>query len=120
MPARINVYCRCADFRLDLQAMLNEIKVADLMTLAEDLNLPEGEEAAVEAIWPHLRVVRIGSMVEVHWKPDGRPIQIEVAHGDKVAAFIDELIQEELPPSDEPGAHRVRVHLRQTRSIVYM
>src|SRR5262245_53593138 len=54
MPARINVYCRCADMRPDPQALLDEIKAADLMTLAEDLNLPEGEEAAVEAIWPHL------------------------------------------------------------------
>jgi len=120
MPARINVYCRCADMRPDPQALLDEIKAADLMTLAEDLNLPEGEEAAVEAIWPHLRVVRVGSGVEVHWKANGRPIQIEVVHGDKVAAYIDELIQVELPPSDEPGAHRVRMHLSETRSIVYM
>jgi hypothetical protein len=120
MPARINVYCRCADFRIAPQAMLDEIKAADLITLAEDLNLPEGEEAAVEAIWPHLRVVPVGSGVEVHWKPNGRPIQIDVVHGEEVAAHIDELIEEELPSSDEQGAHRVQVHLRETQSIIYM
>jgi len=120
MPARIYVYCRRADVCLDPEAMLEAIKIADLMTLAEDLNLPEGEEAAVRAIWPHLRVVRAGGMVEVYWKPDGRPIQVEVVHGDQAATYIDALLVEELPPSDEPGAHRVRAHLRETQAIVFM
>jgi hypothetical protein len=56
----------------------------------------------------------------VHWKPNGRPIQIDVVHGEEAAAYIDELIKEQLPPSDEPGARRVRAHLRETQSIVFM
>jgi len=106
------VYCRRADVRLDPEAMLDQIKTADLMTLAENLNLPEGEVAAVRAIRPHLRVVGAGGGVEVHWKADGRPIHMDVAHGDRVAAYIDALLKGELPPSDVPGAHRVRAHLR--------
>jgi hypothetical protein len=40
------------------------------MTLAENLNLPK-----------------------VHWKPEGRPIQIHVVQGDEVAASIDALLR---------------------------
>jgi len=120
VPARINIYCRHADVVLDPQAMLHEIKLADLMTLAEDLDLPEGEEAAVEAIWPHLRVELAGGTVEVYWKPEGRPIQIDVVGGDEVRGYIAEMVEEQLPPAEHPGALRVLAHLAETRSIVFI
>jgi hypothetical protein len=120
MPARINVYCRSGDVRLDPAAMLRELEAADLMTLAEALDLPEGEEAAVAAIRPHLRVQRAGETVEVHWKPEGRPIQIDVVHGDEAAGYCSALLEDELPPGDGDGARRVRTHLSRTRSIAFI
>lgn len=120
MPARITVYCRNADVRLDPGEMLRELHDADLMTLAEVLDLPEGEEAAVEAMLPHLRVDRAGDTVEVHWRPAGRPIQLDVVHGDEAAAYRRALLAEELPPADGDGARRVLAHLRQVRSIVFL
>jgi hypothetical protein len=120
VPARITVYCRAADVRPDPAAMLRELRDADLMTLAEVLDLPEGEEAAVEAMWPHLRIDRAGDTVEVHWRPGGRPIQLDAVHGDEAAAYRTALLEEELPPADGPGARRVVAHLREVRSIVFL
>lgn len=120
VSARITVYCRQPEVRLDPGALRREIDQADLMTLAEDFDLPEGETAAVRAIRPYLRVEQVGKIVEVCWKPDGRPIQIEVISGDTVAGWITELTEQVLPPASTPGAERVLGHLRQTRSIVLL
>lgn len=95
-----------------------EIDDADLMTLAESLNLPEGEEAAVEAMEPHLRIeLKAGGnlFAEVHWKASGRPIQIE--RRSDIAGEIAETL-EDLPKSTSSGARRVREHLKQCREII--
>ena len=56
MPARVIVYCRKPLPQITAEMLRREIDGADLLTLAECLNLPEGEEAADEAMIPHLRI----------------------------------------------------------------
>ncbi|MFO0617200.1 MAG: hypothetical protein U0414_31675 [Polyangiaceae bacterium] len=120
MPARVTVYCRRSVAHLRRADLEAEIEAADLMTLAEALDLPEGEEAAVEAMRPHLRWGGDeGSVdaVELHWKPEGRPIQIErVDDAGAVRADVDEVL--EALDEDEEAAG-VCEHLRGVREIVY-
>jgi hypothetical protein len=120
MPARINVYCRRPTARLTADALRRELDDADLMTLAEHLELPEGEEAAVRAIRPHLRVEAAPGpelrYAEIRWKPAGRPIQISRAT--EVAAELAETL-ENLPAGDTPGARRVRAHLANCQEIIH-
>ena len=120
MPARINIYCRRSTAHLTADALRRELDAADLMTLAEHLELPEGEEAAVRAIRPHLRVEAASApelrYAEVHWKPAGRPIQISRAT--EVAGELAETL-ENLPEADMSGARRVRAHLASCQEIVH-
>ncbi len=122
MPARVTVYCRRSVAHLTPRAMRAELDSADLMTLAEALDLPEGEEAAVKAIRPHLRVEGEGGpfdYAEVHWRPSGRPIQIErVTAPNRVRGDVDEVL-EELSGLEATGARRVCEHLRGVREVVY-
>lgn len=117
MSAWIDVYCHAADVRLDVDAMLHELERADLMTLAEHLDLPEGEEAAVEEMWRYLRLVRVEDTVNVCWRHGGRPMQLRVVRGADAAAHVTAL-KDQLPPSDDAGARRVLAHLSRTTSIV--
>lgn len=121
MPARVNVYCTRSVAHLTPAMFRAELDEADLMTLAEALDLPEGEEEAVEAMLPHLRVEGDPDRfapVEVYWKPgDGRPIQI--ARTTDVAGEIAETL-ENLPASRSNGARRVRDHLARTIEIVHV
>ena len=126
MPARVTVYCKKPVAHLTAERLLEELKLADLYTLAECLNLPEGEEAAVRAMKPFLRVegetrdaANEFSYVEVHWKKEGRPIQIDRVVGKGARAHIDEAI-EELAAYDSPGGERVRAHLTASTEIVYL
>jgi hypothetical protein len=122
MPARVTVYCKRSVASLTGAALRGELDEADLMTLAESLELPEGEEAAVEAMLPHLRVVAEGAPFtygEVHWKPAGRPIQIERVVDD-APAHLAELLEEGLPEARTAGAKRVAKHLRECQEIVYL
>jgi hypothetical protein len=127
MPARVNVYCAKSVAHVTLEMMREELAVADLMTLAEVLELPEGEEAAVRKMEPHLRIEggrdRHGNMspeleyAEVYWKPQpSRPIQIE-----RVEDVREEIAEtlENLPESDSAGARRVREHLARVVEVVY-
>lgn len=121
MPARVTVYCRKSVALLSPAAMKAELDSADLMTLAEALELPEGEEEAVRAMRPHLRVEGDDGpfdYVEVHWKPKkGRPIQIErVDDRDHVRADVGEVLAE---LSGVEGAERVCEHLKGVKEIVY-
>src|SRR5262249_29235856 len=111
MPARVTVYCRRTISHLTPAALRAELDAADLYTLAECLELPEGEEAAVDAMRPLLRIEGQAdselSYAEVHWKEEGRPIQIErVADEGSVRTDVDEVIENWLD-SEEPGARRV-------------
>lgn len=120
MPARVLVFCKRSVADVTAEMLVNELRGADLMTLAEDLNLPEGEEAAVDEMWTHLRIEPAGGTVkglEIHWHERQRPIQIEC--GPPLPGEIDETL-ENLPDSDSPGAARVRAHLAATCEIVAM
>src|SRR5262245_17950159 len=123
MPARVIVYCRKSVAGLSAESLRHELDLADLYTLAESLNLPEGEEAAVDAIKSHLRIERKPgkefTYCEVHWKPTGRPIQIERVIGAEAKGEIEETLEEGLPPSKSAGAKRVREHLRSCVEIVH-
>jgi len=98
--------------------LVQELRSADLMTLAECLDLPEGEEAAVEQMWTRFRVEPAGGPIdglEIHWHERQRPIQVRC--GPPLDGELEETL-EELPPSDLPGAARVREHLAGTREVV--
>jgi hypothetical protein len=91
---------------------------ADLMTLAESLDLPGGEEAAVRAAEPYLGAEWAGDAVNFYWRA-GRPLRLEVLHGADAEEDVDELL-DDLPAADSPGLTRVRAHLAETRSVVYI
>lgn len=120
MPARVTVYCRRSVAHVRLPDLRAEVDAADLMTLAEALDLPEGEEAAVEAMRPHLRWVSDEGelhVVELHWKPAGRPIQIHrVDDPDAVRADVDEVLE---ALANDADAAAVCTHLQGVREIVY-
>jgi hypothetical protein len=127
VAAWIDVYCRRADVQLDPDDLFRAVDEADLMTLAEVLDLPEGEEAAVEAAEPYLSAEWAGDAVNFYWKA-GRPLRVEVLHGDRATDDVAELV-ENLPSTSSDGSdgaagsdgeQRVRAHLRETRSIVYI
>ena len=127
MPARVIVYCKKPVPHLTAARFREEIELADLMTLAECLELPEGEEAAVKAMKAALRLEGEArdadsgfSYVEVHWKREGRPIQIERLTGSETRAELDETIQEPPVARDTPGAMRVLDHLAASREIVHL
>jgi hypothetical protein len=122
VAAWIDVYCRREDVHLDPEELLGAVGEADLMTLAEVLDLPEGEEAAVEAAEPYLNAEWAGEAVNFYWKA-GRPLRLEVIHGSGAEENARELL-EDLPPTDPSadgaGLRRVRAHLGETRSVVYI
>jgi hypothetical protein len=121
MPARVNIYCRGSTAHVTAEDLRREIGTADLMTLAECLDLPEGEEAAVEAMWPHLRVSGDNGVFEVQWKPPGgRPLQIDTVDGERARGDLAELLQEELPEPEDDAARAVCSHLRECREIIYI
>jgi hypothetical protein len=72
---------------------------------------------------PFLRIEGNGDQeftyAEVHWKKEGRPIQIERVTGDRVATDVEETIENSLT-SEDPGARRVVEHLRGVTEIVYL
>lgn len=91
---------------------------ADLMTLAEPLGLPGGEEAAVRAAEPYLAAEWAGDAVNFYWRA-GRPLRLEILHGSDAEEDADGLLAD-LPASGPAGLQRVRVHLGETRSVVYI
>ena len=120
MSARVLVFCKKSVADVSADMLVYELRDADLMTLAESLDIPEGEEAAVEEMWNHLRFEPAGGTIdglEIHWHAHQRPIQVEC--GPPLPGEIQETL-EGLPDSDLPGAARVRAHLAGTRQIVAM
>ena len=118
LPARVLVYCRRSVAETPASALVSELQGADLMTLAECLDLPGGEEAAVDEMWKRFRVEPAEGTIdglEIHWHEQQRPIQIEC--GPPLDGEIEETL-DNLPPSDLPGAARVREHLAATREVV--
>jgi hypothetical protein len=118
MPARVLVYCKKSVADVTAEMLVYELRGADLMTLAESLDIPEGEEAAVEKMWAHLHIEPDGGALnglEIHWHDHQRPIQIECRPA--LPGEIEETL-DDLPDSDLPGAVRVRAHLEATEEIV--
>lgn len=118
MPARVLVYCKRSVADVTAAMLVNELRDADLMTLAESLDLPEGEEAAVEKMWTHLRFEPAEGTLNglaIHWHEHQRPIQVDC--GPPLRGEIEETL-EELPHSDLPDAIAVRAHLATATQIV--
>ncbi|MFN7974881.1 MAG: hypothetical protein U0166_21440 [Acidobacteriota bacterium] len=118
MPARVLVYCKKPVAHLTAEMLLRELRDADLMTLAECLDLPGGEEAAVREMWRHLRMTpETGTLdgLAISWHATQRPIVVEA--GPPLPGEIDEML-EHLPRSSAIGEERVRDHLGATREVV--
>ncbi|MGC4119854.1 MAG: hypothetical protein QM765_35815 [Myxococcales bacterium] len=116
MPARILVFCKKSVDHVTAKMVTEELKLADLCTLAETLDLPEGEEAAVDAMWEQFQIASEGGSLngaELHWHASQRPVQVRV--GPPVAGELEETM--ELLPKNK-GGKRVRSHLEQTRFVV--
>jgi AcrR family transcriptional regulator len=116
MPARVIVYCKHPVGAVTEAMLKGVLESADLMTLAEALDLPEGEEAAVEEMWKHLAIVGSESEFEITWHARQRPIQITIEPPDREE--MRELLEELLPKKGGPGLRRVRAHLPETREVV--
>ena len=121
MPSRVNVYCRRSVDHVDAASIRRALGDADLYTMAEGLNFPEGdEETAVDAMRPHLRV---DEQLDIYWKPDpSRPIQISIVSGPDAQGYLVEEISEleARDDGDSLEAQRVLAHLRECQSIVYL
>jgi hypothetical protein len=118
MSARVLVYCKKSVASVTAQMLAAELGDADLMTLAEALALPEGEEAAVEELEKHLRFEPADGSLDgltIRWHEQQRPIQIECE-----PPLPDELEEalDELPDDQSAVAARVRAHLAATTEVV--
>ena len=56
MPARVLVFCTQPVPRTTVAELEAALRDADLLTLAEGHDLPEGEDAAVDEMWRHFRI----------------------------------------------------------------
>ena len=119
MPARVLVFCRKSVAGLTSAMLVTELRDADLMTLAECLNLPEGESAAVRAMWKHFRAEEDDTTdidgLELHWHASHRPIQVR--RGPPLGGELQEL-GAELASLKSKGAKRVREYLAATVEVV--
>jgi hypothetical protein len=116
MPAHVIVYCKHPVGAVTEEMLRDVLEVADLEILAEALDLPEGEEAAVEEMWKHLAIAGSESEFEITWHARQRPIQITIEPPDPEE--IRELLEELLPKEGGLGLRRVRAHLAETREVV--
>lgn len=121
MAEWISVYGR-RPVALSADAIHRELVTADLWSEAELLGLPEDEaDAAVESALRHLRVDTMTDrgVIEVRWKPDGRPLQIHGGTGPEARHQVAETLAEHLPSAAaSPGLAHVRGQLQRTRQVV--
>ena len=119
MPARVLVFCKKSIVGLTPAMLLAELRDADLMTLAECLELPGGESAAVREMWKHFRLEQASASdidgVELHWHSKHRPIQVR--RGPPLGDELAEL-GEGLEKLKSKGAVRVRKHLEAVVEVV--
>lgn len=119
MSEWISVYCR-HPIELDADAMRREIESADLWTLAESLDLSSlNIMVGVESLRLHLRIEAVGSSINVHWKPAGRPIHVTTLLGPAAAAEAAETMSEFVADATVAGSLRVRECLRSCEQIVH-
>lgn len=119
MAARVLVFCRKSVEGLTPAMLVDELRDADLMTLAECLELPGGEVAAVKAMWSHFRLEQDDPAdidgVELHWHEQHRPIQVR--REPPIPGELEEL-SEGLEKLESRGATLVREHLKKTVEVV--
>ncbi|MFO0600444.1 MAG: hypothetical protein U0228_34365 [Myxococcaceae bacterium] len=119
MPARVLVFLRRSVAGVTVKDLQDELGDADLWTLAEALNLPEGEEAAVKAMKKVLRFESDDPSdidgLEIHWHAKQRPIQLRRAP--PIDGELDETL-ELLAGKGGKNADRVRKVLRETKEVV--
>lgn len=119
MPERVLVFCRKSVAGLTPAMLVEALRDADLMTLAECLELPGGEAAAVKAMWKYFRLAQddAGDIdgVELHWHEQHRPIQVR--RGPPLPGELAE-VSEGLEKLKSKGAKRVRAHLKETIEVV--
>ncbi len=117
MPERVMVYLKRSVAHVSGARLVEELEQADLMTLAESLELPEGEEAAVDAMWEVFSLTPEGATdidgIELTFHREHRPVQVR--RGPPLEGELEELL-ESLEGQD--GADRVRTHLEATTEIV--
>lgn len=119
MPERVLVFCKKSVAGVTPAELVDELRAADLMTLAEVLDLPGGEEAAVRAMWACFRLEHADPReldgVELHWHPQQRPIQVRRGPPlhDELAELLDGMTERAAQ-----GSERVRAHLEQVTEIV--
>lgn len=109
MPAFVLAYCK-RPVAVTPAELLAELEPALLVTLAESLNLPEGEVAAVEELKRHLR---IDPDLTIHWHATQVPIRLTIGppNPGELAEMLDDLIP------DTPDARLVREHLAATTTV---
>lgn len=116
MPARVIVYGKHPVGAVTA-AMLEEVlQGADLMTLAESLDLPEHEEAAVAEMWKHFAIRTSERAFEITWHASQRPIQITLEP--RNPEELRELLEDLLPKKGSDGLGRLRAQLEATREAV--
>jgi hypothetical protein len=118
MPARVLVFCKQPIVGVTAAQVTDELRNADLMTLAEVHDLPGGEWAAVESMWKVFRIDDGEPTLDgasIVWHAEQRPIQIAI--GPPLDGEIAETL-ENLPDDEGGGPDRVRAHLAATVSIL--
>jgi hypothetical protein len=119
VPERVLVFCKRSVAGLTASELVRELRDADLMTLAEVLQLPEGEEEAVRTMWQCFRLEPADASdldgIELHWHAEQRPIQVR--RGPPLHDEVSELLEgmKELVPK---SLKRVREHLEKTVEVV--
>lgn len=119
MPERVLVFCKKSVAGLAASELVRELRDADLMTLAEVLELPEGEAAAVKTMWKCFRVEPADAKdldgLELHWHAEQRPIQVR--RGPPYEDEREDLVEgmKELVPKSRA---RVREHLAKSVEVV--
>ncbi len=114
MAERVLVFCR-EPVMVTPRELVEELRDADLETLAEVLELEEGEAAAVEEMWKCFRADGDAlDGLELFWHREQRPIQLRAAP--PMEEEREELLGGLKP--ETPGLERVRTHLENTKTVV--
>lgn len=116
MSARVLVFCKEPVARVTAAMLHAELRDADLMTLAEVHELPEGEVAAVGEMWKRFHLDGSGGSFEITWHATQRPIQLEV--GPPLDGELEETLGALPPATSSPAARRVRDHVAASQTVV--
>lgn len=120
MPARVLVFCTQPVPRTTAAELEAALHGADLLTLAECHDLPEGEYAAVDELWRHFRIDTPDASdvlaADIAWHAEQRPVQLSI--GPPIPGELQETLDEWLTHAETPAVKRVRDHVSRTVTIV--